>query len=68
MLTRGDIPAATEILDDLYLNSGYSLHGSFPDLFNDATELSQDEIMFAVRFTSGGLGLGSWLASYFAPK
>jgi hypothetical protein len=68
LLTRGDISPATDLLEDIVENSGYSLHNSYPELFSDASELSQDEIIFTVRFTSGGLGLGSSLATYFAPK
>ncbi len=67
-LTTGDQGNASILLEDVYANSGYGLHNSFPDLFNDDAELNQKEIMFAVRFTTGGLGLGSALASYFAPK
>ncbi len=67
-LTRGDLAEASPLLEDVYANSGYGLHSSYPDLFNDDAELTQNEIMFSVRFTTGGLGLGSALASYFAPK
>ena len=67
-LTTGDQALASTLLEDVYANSGYSLHSPYADLFNDDAELSQNEIMFAVRFTTGGLGLGSVLASYFAPK
>ena len=56
-------------MEDIVENSGYSLHTSFPELFRvTQNELSQNEILFTVRFTSGGLGLGSSLATYFAPK
>jgi hypothetical protein len=67
-LTRGDRGAAEQLLEDIVLNSGYELHTDFAELFDDAAEVSQNEIMFAVRFTGGGLGLGSSLANYFAPK
>ena len=67
-LTTGELALASALLEDVYTNSGYELHGSYPDLFIDDAELTQNEILFSVRFTTGGLGLGSALASYFAPK
>ncbi len=67
-LTRGDQSNAELLLEEIVTSSGYELHGNFEEIFDDATESSQNEILFAVRFTTGGLGLGSNLANYFAPK
>jgi len=67
-LTLGRRGEAEQLLEDIVANSGFELHHTFSELFGDATEASQNEILFAVRFTSGGLGLGSSLANYFAPK
>jgi len=67
-LTLGRFGDAEQLLEEIVANSGYELHDSFTELFEDAVEASQKEILFAVRFTTGGLGLGSNLANYFAPK
>jgi hypothetical protein len=51
---------------DVYTNSGYSLQGTYANVFSITNEMNS-EILFAVRFKAGGIGLGSDFANQFAP-
>ncbi|MEP6676541.1 MAG: RagB/SusD family nutrient uptake outer membrane protein [Ferruginibacter sp.] len=53
-------------LQDVINNSGYSLQGSYANVFSIGNEMNS-EIMFAVRYKAGGLGLGGIFANNFAP-
>ena len=55
-LTSGELSQAAVLLEDVYANSGYGLHNSWADLFNDNAELNQDEILFAGSVHFGGTG------------
>lgn len=48
-------------LTDVYNNSGYTLTTNYGDLFVVASEttVANKEILFPIRFTAGGLGLGN---------
>jgi starch-binding outer membrane protein, SusD/RagB family len=47
-------------------NSGYSLQASYANIFATTSEMNS-EILFAVRYKAGGLGLGSAFQNLFAP-
>jgi len=66
-LTRGDKNAALPLLIDIILNSGHTLLANYSDVFSITNEMNA-EILFAVRYKAGGLGLGSPFANYFAPQ
>jgi len=53
-------------LNDVKQNSGHSLQPTYADVFSPANEMNS-EIIFAVRYKAGGLGLGSPFANTFAP-
>jgi hypothetical protein len=57
---------AIPLLQDVKDNSGYSLQGNYANVFSTTNEVNS-EILFAVRFKAGGLGLGSLLSNLFAP-
>lgn len=57
---------ALPLLDEVINNSGYGLLPSFADVFSINNEMNK-EILFAVRFKAGGLGLGNLMANNFAP-
>jgi len=58
---------ARTLLLDIEANSGYGLVlTSYADVFSINNEMNK-EIIFNIRFKSGGLGLGSYFANYFAP-
>lgn len=65
-LTTGQKSEALTLLDDVITNSGYGLLTSYADVFSTGNEMNQ-EILFAVRYKSGGFGLGSPFANLFAP-
>lgn len=54
------------LLNDVINNSGYGLASSYSDVFSISNEMNK-EIIFAVRYKAGGLGLGSPFANLFAP-
>ncbi|MBN3581560.1 RagB/SusD family nutrient uptake outer membrane protein [Algoriphagus aestuarii] len=61
---------AETLLADVIQNSGASLltgENGYEEVFSIANEMNS-EILFAVRFKAGGLGIGSPLANYFAPQ
>jgi hypothetical protein len=61
------IPLLTEVIN----NSGYGLltgsTTSYADVFSTTNEVNK-EVMFAVRYKAGGLGLGSPWPNSFAPE
>lgn len=65
-LTLNKKAEAAALLQDIITNSGYSLNPSYATIFSIATEMSS-EILFAVRYRAGGLGLGSPFSNLFAP-
>jgi starch-binding outer membrane protein, SusD/RagB family len=65
-LTLNDKPAAITLLQDVITNSGYSLQGSYSNVFAASNEMS-NEILFAVRYKAGNVGLGSKFGNDFAP-
>jgi starch-binding outer membrane protein, SusD/RagB family len=64
-LTLNKKPEAIAQLQDVITNSGYSLQASYANVFSTTTELNS-EILFTIRFKSGGLGLGSSFGNDFA--
>lgn len=65
-LTLGRNAEALPLLDDIILNSGYGLENSYASVFSINNEMNK-EILFAVRYKAGGLGLGNYMANFFAP-
>lgn len=64
-LTTNRKADALTLLDDVIINSGYDLLPSYADVFSINNEMNK-EILFAVRFKAGGLGLGNFMANTFA--
>jgi hypothetical protein len=58
---------AALLLQDIITNSGYSLQPSYANIFSINNEMNS-EVLFAIRFKAGGLGLGSLLPNLFAPS
>lgn len=65
-LTTGNKADALTLLNDVINNSGYGLETTYGSVFSITNEMNK-EILFAIRFKAGGLGLGSPLGNYFAP-
>lgn len=65
-LTLNRKAEAIPVLQDVKDNSGYSLQGTYAGVFSTTNEVNS-EIIFAIRFKAGGLGLGSLLSNLFAP-
>ncbi|TDD98540.1 RagB/SusD family nutrient uptake outer membrane protein [Flavobacterium cellulosilyticum] len=57
---------AITLLNDIILNSGYGLQATYANIFSITNEMNS-EIIFAVRFKTGGLSLGNSLPNQFAP-
>lgn len=57
---------AATILQDIIANSGYALQANYANIFSTSNEMNS-EILFAIRFKAGGIGLGSALPNSFAP-
>lgn len=53
-------------LQDVVTNSGYALQANYANIFSITNEMNS-EILFAVRYRAGGLGLGSHFGNSFAP-
>ena len=67
-ITLGKFDIDTKnLLKDIYENSGHSLVHPYQKVFAVENELN-DEIIFTIRYKSGGLGLGSPFGNYFAPQ
>jgi starch-binding outer membrane protein, SusD/RagB family len=58
---------AIVLLNDIIINSGYGLQTTYANIFSITNEMN-NEILFAVRFKSGGTGLGNTLPNQFAPQ
>lgn len=62
---------AIPLLNDIIANSGYGLLTTglnpYADIFSVSNEMNK-EIMFAVRYKAGGIGLGSPWPNSFAPE
>ncbi len=65
-LTLGRNSEASALLDSVISASGHSLQSSYANVFSIYNEMNS-EILFAVRFKSGGLGMGNPLSNLFAP-
>lgn len=65
-LTLGRPADALPLLNDIISNSGYGLESSYSRVFSISNEMNK-EILFAVRYKAGSLGLGNPMANYFAP-
>jgi hypothetical protein len=65
-LTLGRKTDAITELQDVITNSGYGLQGNYANVFSITNEMNS-EILFAVRYKAGGLGLGSSFGNDFAP-
>lgn len=65
-LTLGRKPDAITQLQDIITNSGYALQSNYANVFSITNEMNS-EILFAVRYKAGGLGLGSSFGNDFAP-
>ncbi len=67
-VTLGLYDETTEaLLEDIQAHSGAALLDSYERVFAIDNEMN-GEILFAVRYTGGGLGLGSPFGNYFAPN
>lgn len=65
-LTLGRKTDAIPLLQDVITNSGYSLQAVYANVFSISNEMNS-EILFAVRYKAGGIGLGSHFGNTFAP-
>ena len=65
-LTLGKKAEAITLLQDVISNSGYALQSTYANIFSITNEMNS-EILFAVRYKSGGFGLGSHFGNTFAP-
>lgn len=65
-LTLNRKTEASTLLQDVITNSGYSLQTSYANVFSTTSEMNS-EILFAVRYKAGGLGLGSSFGNDFGP-
>jgi starch-binding outer membrane protein, SusD/RagB family len=65
-LTLNQKTEATTLLQDVITNSGYALQPTYANIFSITNEMNS-EILFAIRYKSGGLGIGSPLPNLFAP-
>ena len=66
-LTLGRKSEASVLLQSVISSSGYGLETSYANVFSTNNEMNK-EILFAVRFKSGGLGMGNPLSNLFAPS
>jgi starch-binding outer membrane protein, SusD/RagB family len=65
-LTLKNYTAAETVLESILLGPN-KLLAKYEDVFKVSNEYN-DEILFAVRYQSGGLGIGSPFANFFAPR
>ncbi len=65
-LTLNRKTEAATLLQDVIANSGYALQATYANIFSITNEMNS-EILFAIRYKSGGLGIGSPLPNLFAP-
>jgi hypothetical protein len=64
-LTTNRATEALPLLEEVLTQSGHAMLPSYASVFSTANEMNA-EILFAVRFKSGGLGLGNFMANSFA--
>ncbi len=64
--TGSDNDDAITVLTEVVNLSGFSMLPSYADVFSISNE-HNSEILFAVRYQSGGVGLGAPFANYFSP-
>ena len=57
---------AIPLLQDVIANSGYALQSSYASVFSITNEMNA-EVIFAIRYKAGGIGLGSPFPNLFAP-
>jgi hypothetical protein len=57
---------AATLLNSIIASSGYSLQPTYESVFSINNEMNS-EILFAIRFKAGGIGLGNPLSNLFAP-
>jgi len=67
-LTLGDKTNALTYLEDVYKNSKFKLTSNYQDLFVPTLETTKgaEEVLFPIRFTGGGLGLGCKFSTLMA--
>ncbi|MEO7444782.1 MAG: RagB/SusD family nutrient uptake outer membrane protein [Ferruginibacter sp.] len=65
-LTQNKKAEAITLLQDVIANSGYGLQPTYASVFATSNELNS-EILFAVRYKSGGIGQGSTFGNDFGP-
>ena len=65
-LTLNRKAEAAILLDNIISSSGYSLQTTYESVFSVNNEMNS-EILFAIRFKGGGLGMGNQLSNLFAP-
>lgn len=60
-MTQGKNSDALPLVEDVYANSKFKLTQNYGDLFVSTLEATKaaEEVLFAVRFTGGGLGIGN---------
>jgi hypothetical protein len=66
-LTQNRKADAIPLLTDVITNSGYGLVATYSDVFSISNEMNR-EILFAIRYKAGGIGLGSPFPNSFAPE
>ena len=66
-LTLNRKAEAITLLQDVMTNSGYGLQATYANVFSTTNEMNA-EILFAVRYKSGKVGLGSPFPNLFAPS
>lgn len=66
-LTLNRKTEAIALLQDVISNSGYGLQSTYSNVFSTNNEMN-NEILFAIRYKSGKVGLGSPFANLFAPS
>lgn len=66
-LTLNRKAEAIVLLNSIKTLSGYGLESTYANVFSVNNEMNK-EILFTIRFKSGGVGLGNPLANLFAPS
>ncbi len=64
-LTLGRNAEAAVLLQSVISSSGYGLETTYANVFSTNNEMNK-EILFAIRFKSGGVGMGNPLSNLFA--
>lgn len=65
-LTLNRKPEASILLQDVINSNQYALQSTYANVFSVNNEMNS-EILFAIRFKGGGLGMGNPLPNNFAP-